>query len=1192
MAANLIVLFNQKHQDYNKILDTPYLRADQLTSLSKSEIDKLSSEANAGNTTAMINLANWYFIQKEPSNELPAYFKRGLELLQKASETNVEAVYQLGVCYEMGNVIPKSMSTAVKWYQKASAHHDTAKCCLAVCLYSGNGIDKDIPLAVSLFKELAAKDYSRALYFLGRYYESDHPTGKTPAEFYQIACQYYKKADEKGYFPAHSKFITCSKKYEDALSASVSQQNDKSDKNESDKSDKSDNIIFTIEDTKQRENGINANNRSKSTLEIINHLEDASQKNDTRAMIQLALMILHGKKEGQKNSNAYFSNSNVNDKNNTENEFIQAYKLLLSAGHLGNADGYYILARCFEINQMNVESIAAEHVIHWYDLARRKGSLPAACRIGKYMLLGHYGLPKDQKGGFLLIDKASQEYQKLLFNEHLHLVNLVSDIKESKDEIINILEKLQNAQYGNKQNEKISNSNSQESILEELYQKDLKNEARRTFYDLAICYEQGIGIKQNYSNALQYLLLAASLDHLPSIKRTAGYLLSEVIAKNLENQAFPLLNRIFQQDPKDAENMYYLGYCHENGFGTKKDLQQAIQWYESAIDFPYAACALGVIHHDQIIADLANNVNLPKNPGHSDSKTLSEKLENSMTLFKRAAENGCFEACFFQARCYEEGYRDDKTNSDFWNKIKQLYQKAANYGYDPTNAISRLGLDEDKNQKLKRKAYYLYYSYRMFMGIQAAQLSVARKIEEIFPKQNDKRKIDNAKLTYLWIENAYGSKYYNIDESPEKEFYESSFKKDHAEIAFALINCYIGGIGLAANKKKAHELLDTLVHEKSEFIDNSQVINPYLARARNLYALFCENSGDSQDMEKALNMYHLAAKEGNSEAAHKLGVYYERQSDASQRKLANLYYTRSLAYKNESDALYNLGVIYETGSNVIKDLNLALMLYEKACEQGNADAILKLADWHRIGISTELLELQQDINKAKDLYKIARTKYLILAKRADTVSKIRIGVRIGDTYLNSNEELSRALYFYGNAEIDINNAENQKKNLPFNVKEMKEYIINKMNDVKNKLSNLQKPKELSKSDPLPFPLSSPKPRVTSNSESNSPKAESAMKLLEPTQKREFIFTMSGNLPTGTAPVFTLKSSQRSQSNSDLPSMNKKSSTINSKVSTKSKAAINISDSSLNGVTETNIPQSKDERNDDERKVAVSISKAI
>lgn len=91
--------------------------------------------------------------------------------------------------------------------------------------------------------------------------------------------------------------------------------------------------------------------------------------------------------------------------------------------------------------------------------------------------------------------------------------------------------------------------------------------------------------------------------------------------------------------------------------------------------------------------------------------------------------------------------------------------------------------------------------------------------------------------------------------------------------------------------------------------------------------------GCQQNFEKAFICYQNAAKQNNSHAQNRIGMYYYHGIGNSKKDFENaIYWFRKAAMQENSDALVNLGRCYATGNGIKEDIDEAVKCYEKAGE--------------------------------------------------------------------------------------------------------------------------------------------------------------------------------------------------------------------------------------------------------------------
>jgi TPR repeat protein len=125
----------------------------------------LRSSVRKGNASAAYALATWYLFGQEPC--IKKDFIRAAQLLKLAAAADLpEALYDLGVSYELGQGLKKNLKLAFRHYLRAALRGDgDAIFAVGRCLYWGIGVSAD--------RGLAAIWYERAKQ-LGTYVDEDY----------------------------------------------------------------------------------------------------------------------------------------------------------------------------------------------------------------------------------------------------------------------------------------------------------------------------------------------------------------------------------------------------------------------------------------------------------------------------------------------------------------------------------------------------------------------------------------------------------------------------------------------------------------------------------------------------------------------------------------------------------------------------------------------------------------------------------------------------------------------------------------------------------------------------------------------------------------------------------------------------------------------------------------------------------
>ncbi|KAI8885892.1 HCP-like protein, partial [Backusella circina FSU 941] len=98
---------------------------------------------------------------------------------------------------------------------------------------------------------------------------------------------------------------------------------------------------------------------------------------------------------------------------------------------------------------------------------------------------------------------------------------------------------------------------------------------------------------------------------------------------------------------------------------------------------------------------------------------------------------------------------------------------------------------------------------------------------------------------------------------------------------------------------------------------------------------FMNGWGIPMDMDKAIEMFKLASYHFHPVAMYKVGFQYHYGLSrlGIDYEKAKAWYLKSAQF-NVAKAQYNIGVIYEMGLGVPKDLNVAVLWYEKSAQLG------------------------------------------------------------------------------------------------------------------------------------------------------------------------------------------------------------------------------------------------------------------
>lgn len=123
--------------------------------------------------------------------------------LKAAEQGNLEAIYEVGLCYMDGRGVKEDELKAVEWFTKAANKgYIPAQSHLGYCFEKGLGVDKDLSKAIVWYKKAAEQGSSGDQYSLGCIYQYSLDDNVT-------AVDWYTKAAEQGYLNAQYALGSC-----------------------------------------------------------------------------------------------------------------------------------------------------------------------------------------------------------------------------------------------------------------------------------------------------------------------------------------------------------------------------------------------------------------------------------------------------------------------------------------------------------------------------------------------------------------------------------------------------------------------------------------------------------------------------------------------------------------------------------------------------------------------------------------------------------------------------------------------------------------------------------------------------------------------------------------------------------------------------------------------------------------------
>lgn len=137
---------------------------------------------------------------------------------------------------------------------------------------------------------------------------------------------------------------------------------------------------------------------------------------------------------------------------------------------------------------------------------------------------------------------------------------------------------------------------------------------------------------------------------------------------------------------------------------------------------------------------------------------------------------------------------------------------------------------------------------------------------------------------------------------------------------------------------------------------------------------------DNDDTYLALRLWTLLAEQGDSDAAFKIGLFYDVGENGIRDADRAVYWYRRAAEGGNLHAQHNLAVAYANGDGVTMDINKAIKWWTLSASRGNADSQYNLGILYAMGVHG----IKKDLEKAKRWWRKA-------AMRGDPMAQYNLG---------------------------------------------------------------------------------------------------------------------------------------------------------------------------------------------------------
>lgn len=177
-------------------------------------------------------------------------------------------------------------------------------------------------------------------------------------------------------------------------------------------------------------------------------------------------------------------------------------------------------------------------------------------------------------------------------------------------------------------------------------------------------------------------------------------------------------------DNGNADAMFHLGLCYHDGFGVEKDANEAVKWYQKAVNGGNAEAQAYLDALTSVIDEVKQLTEAAENGDADAMRTVAFAYfagsgvkpsdEEAAKWFLKAAENGNVSAMYDVGLCYEQGVgvktnaeeavkwfrmSADKGFADGLLKLSMCYQNGFGVEKDEAEAEKWYGLYDEKEKQ-------------------------------------------------------------------------------------------------------------------------------------------------------------------------------------------------------------------------------------------------------------------------------------------------------------------------------------------------------------------------------------------------------------------------------------------------------------------------------------------------------------
>lgn len=410
----------------------------------------------------------------------------------------------------------------------------------------------------------------------------------------------------------------------------------------------------------------------------------------------------------------------------------------------------------------------------------------------------------------------------------------------------------------------------------QLLEEGVQREDDRCIHHLADRYRKGEGVEQDEQKAAELYQKAAQLGNANAwvdlgmcYKEGLGVEQSDSMAHDCFEQA---------AEKNHSVGIWCAAYECEEGIGVEQNLARAVELYQRGADAGDGEC----------IASLGWC--------YDNGRGVEEDSEKAVQLYQQAAELGVPRAMHNLAWCYKLGQPGADT-PDRYEQAAHWFECALEQGYTGSRyplvrCLLELGRDEQAQDLLEQ-------------GIQ----------------QEDERCIFHLAEQYRRGEGVEKDMRLSLD------WYEKAAELGHPEAQFEAGYFWDSGCAGVQDYARAIYWYEQVMEQ------NRRDLACWAMAVNNLAELYRDGSGVPQDIEKAIQLYHMACDEGTNEVPwYNLGEIYHQERGDVQTGIG--YYQQGIEHSTRGGrCALALAKLYQTGTGVAQNHQKARELAQLAFDR-------------------------------------------------------------------------------------------------------------------------------------------------------------------------------------------------------------------------------------------------------------------